>query len=154
METRWRTVRRIFAFSCVAIALILALVAWKLPQFGIRTTFGWERVDGTITQSEIKEMRVAEGVRYKAGIHYVYRVQEREYTNNQVELVDLYASDQSFAQKLIGEFPKGKTITVLYNPESPNQSLIRHRQFLELLVFIAVPILLLGFGFWLWRWDL
>jgi hypothetical protein len=154
MDARWRTIRRLTCLFCLIIAVGLLLAVWKLPDFGLRTTFRWDRVDGTVIQSEMKQMRVPEGMQFKAGIVYSYRVQEREYRNNQVEFVDLYQSDEAGAQRILGEFPAGKTITVLYNPDAPNQSMIRHRQFLELVIFVVVPILLFGFAFFLWRWDL
>ncbi len=92
----------------------------------------WPREDGEITHSEI-ELGTSGGtsgrVTFRADIKYKYKVKRRSYKNDKVCVgnVKVWVNNRSVAERTCREYPVGKTVKVLYNPNKPSEACLEPR---------------------------
>lgn len=113
------------------------IFAWALFWIGITGVFDVVVIRGLIlqsrtgsfqtTQGTIKESRVqvthdSDGTTRSADITYEYQVAGTPYTSEQISFTGMSFDD---ADELVAQFPKGSQCTVYYDPEAPDQSVLR-----------------------------
>jgi len=103
---------------CLAIGLLCILV-WLGNRTEAAATAKWPSVPGVITEMKITESRSSDGSTTKtAVVKYAYSVDGKSYQGDRVK-VELMTSP-SVAEG----YPKGKPVTVFYNPEKAEESVL------------------------------
>ncbi len=114
--------------GCLPALPVLCIFIWGLYQ-GVtqvrerilfQASGKWPDVVGYITGSNVS---YDEG-EYFPVIYYYYKIQERFYTGSRVQFGSEYTSS-SEAESLVAAYPKGRGVTVYYNPENPQDSVLR-----------------------------
>ncbi|MET1078642.1 MAG: DUF3592 domain-containing protein [Pseudomonas sp.] len=119
------------AGACV----FFALVGWN-QYMEYRAAKNWPSVNGTIngirveshtnTRSNDNGLRRTE-TRYEVKARYQYEVKGMHYTGHRISLnssTHSYSS-RSSAESTLAQYPVGKVVTVYYNPEQPDKSLLQ-----------------------------
>ncbi|MDA3906217.1 MAG: DUF3592 domain-containing protein [Bacteroidales bacterium] len=91
----------------------------------------WPTTSGVITSSEMtKEWKKDEqdpnkgDYMYSAHIRYNYLVGGEEYSSTRIDLAQGSTSSQSSVEETLLEYAKGNTVSIYYNPESPNRAVL------------------------------
>lgn len=95
---------------------------------------GWETVQGTILKSDIKKnestTRDAKGFRrtktsYIVTVNYFFEIDDNRYEGNTISFGNVSHSERSDAQNELKSYPKGKEVKVYFNPEDPDDSVLK-----------------------------
>lgn len=94
----------------------------------------WPSTTATITQSEIKKVRKSRRRRGRRRsswsrelhVQYDYYVQGQSYNNNRVAFGNSVSNalDSIGRPNVVDQYPKGKSVTVYYNPDNPKDSVL------------------------------
>jgi hypothetical protein len=113
----------------------------------------WPSVSGKIISSEVvsSQDRNSEGnyiKKYSAKIVYAYKVGSQEHESSQVSFGGASSSTNSHsAYQMQGEYPKGKTIHVFYNPKTPEIAILKSGVHLSSYIVYGAGLLFFGIGF-------
>ena len=86
-----------------------------------RVSVTWPLVDGKIITSEVQSHHGEDGTTYSADIEYSYTVNEKQFKS---DVIVIGGHDYS-AGSAVKRYPLGKSVTVAYNPEKPNQAVLQ-----------------------------
>ena len=111
---------------------VLLLVFSGIAIWGIsvarkaHNTKHWHTTSGTITESYVKGRTDWEhDTTYGAQIQYKYTTNECEHKSHSIYPGGRYESGNiKTFEKLAAQYPKGKTVTVFYNPDDPSESIL------------------------------
>ncbi len=121
-----------------AAVIFIALYWWNDYQ----SSEEWPTAPGTITRAEVERTNKATFVignddnkpRYRPYLAYTYIVNGRSYTNDDLyfSIQALFGTDISYdthvrAQHYIGGRQTGQAVTVIYNPDDPQQAILERR---------------------------
>lgn len=91
----------------------------------------WPTTSGVITSSEMtkewqqdKQQLNKGDYMYSAHVRYNYSVNGEEYSGTRIEAAQSSTSSQSSAEETLHKYAKANTVTVYYNPESPNRAML------------------------------
>ena len=85
----------------------------------------WKNSEGEIISSKTQESYFDEGAIYKTVIQYKYTIGEKEYFSNRVFYGDYIGRNFSYSvKKIVNKYVKGATVSVYYNPQHPNKSVL------------------------------
>lgn len=87
----------------------------------------WPSVQGTIERSQVVRKRRGSNKKttYSADVIYRYSVAGESFESNQVRFGgDVSSSSSKHAYKTTGLYPKGKRVTVYYNPKEPSAAVL------------------------------
>ena len=93
----------------------------------------WSTVDGTVVSSTVSWSRDEEGqggsrlgeVWYNAEVEYTYEVNGRVHRGDRVSFdFASKAGDDEKARKTVAKYPAGSSVTVHYDPASPDRSVL------------------------------
>lgn len=91
----------------------------------------WPSVTGTITRSHIDsstkpqtDINTRRWV-YKVRAAYDYQVAGVHFTGNRIAIRPTSHSTRQYAERELAEYPVGKTVTVYYDPENPEKSVLK-----------------------------
>lgn len=87
-----------------------------------RESSSWPSTSGVVIQSDVETSRGNKGTTYQAEIMYDYEVDGSTYSSNRVGYGDYGSSNPSPARQMVNRYPKGKSVTVYYQEEDPEQS--------------------------------
>lgn len=81
----------------------------------------WPTTSGIVESSEVVRSRDSEGdTLFGADVVYSYTVDDREYESSKIGFgKDIKSSNSSRAYETINRYPKGKEVTVSYDPDRP-----------------------------------
>jgi len=122
--------------------LILSLICFVVG--GVAVFFGsgqikaakqsadWPTVQGTVVSSEVQQERNTSRsngksrmkTTYHAEILYDYVANGTTYSANKVSFGQVGGSSPAPARKIVNRYPKGKNVTVYYNPEKPETAVL------------------------------
>lgn len=90
-----------------------------------KETDSWPQVQGEITKSVVKSVKI-DRVQYKPAIEYKYTVNGSNYSNNWVNVGNLFKERKGTkeANEIVSQFPAGSTVTVYHDPRSPHISVL------------------------------
>jgi hypothetical protein len=89
-----------------------------------KESINWWTTDGIIISSDIKEKKdEGGGKRYSPKILYSYSVQRIKYSSTKISFGE-YAPSLENARKIVNQYPAGKIVTVYYNPDKHNLSVL------------------------------
>jgi amino acid transporter len=116
--------------------LIFGLI-WTLIVGGLDAFFGYNlyrqirsagfpSTTGVVLSSEVTHSRGSKGgTTYGVNIQYSYEVAKIRYEGNTYRYTSFSSSNSRHAYEAVRNHPAGKTVKVYYNPENPQDSLLR-----------------------------
>lgn len=106
----------------------------------------WPTATGRILYSGVEVDDSGEGTCHYAKIIYQYKVNQREYRNDDVELGG-HPCSSSYAKKISSILTKGKVVDVYYDPANPKKSCLLARTNYISIVPIVIGLLFACAGF-------
>ncbi|MBC8096440.1 MAG: DUF3592 domain-containing protein, partial [Akkermansiaceae bacterium] len=110
---------------------------------------------GTILSSEVTHNTDSDGTTHGVKITYAYTVAGREYVGDRFRYGNFSSSDCGWANQAVREHPVGSAVPVFYDPQAPEQALLRPGlagSDLFLLMFMT-PFNAVMLGFWWFGWN-
>jgi len=134
------------------IVLLFALKAIKKA----KASSQWLTAEGEITKSIKTESKVKKGdiTTYDAEIEYKYTVNGREYTSDRIYFGSSISigGGEIKSSFLFGKYYASKKVTVFYNPEDEEESVLETGIQNELYWVVAISIIIIAFGiFFAWN---
>jgi hypothetical protein len=89
-------------------------------------TYKWPSTPGTVVSSEIKKIGSSDNFLYDPIVTYEYYLEGKTFRSCKLKIADEFLADGSYAQaeKLTRNFPVGRNVDVIYNPEAPQESVL------------------------------
>ncbi len=112
--------------TCIALMILgsgFAIWGWALIM-DARASLSWPTATGTVTTSSVTSYYSQNKKMYSTDIQYTYKVNDRNYSSDQISLGDHSSSSSSGMKKLVNKYPVGKTITVYYDPTNKSKALL------------------------------
>ncbi|MFP4321617.1 MAG: DUF3592 domain-containing protein [Anaerolineales bacterium] len=125
-------------------------VAVSLPDFeDYFTSDTWEKTSGVVTVSEVVESADSDGdTTYRADVQYRFLVNEQEYFGDRVRFGgNISTSNSSNARQTVAEYPVGREIQVIYDPNDPHQNVLEREVAMELWLFGGIGAALMCLAF-------
>ncbi len=117
---------------CYGLGLVVAMVMGWLQIQEIDDSRTWPSVPGTIVASGISTSTDtnrgrpgSHATEYDVGLRYDYVVDGMPYTGNRIAIRGTSYSSPSSAQRELQRYPVGQTVNVYYNPQDPEQSVLK-----------------------------
>jgi Protein of unknown function (DUF3592) len=82
----------------------------------------WAQVPGEVTKSVVAQKDGDGLMLYAADICFSYNYQGIAYESKTLEGDVFFSSDQKGAQKLVAQYPSGKTVSMAVPPKNPSQA--------------------------------
>jgi hypothetical protein len=102
----------------------LAYWGWNILQ-DARASSSWPTAEGLVTNSEVSHSSDAEGGdTYSPEVTYTYTVRDSLYENNTIKFGENAYDSRRTADRIAASYPSGKTVTVYYDPENPDRSVL------------------------------
>jgi hypothetical protein len=91
-----------------------------------QATYDWPSTPGTVVVSEIKEMGPSDNLTYDPIVTYEYHLDGKAFRSSKLKIADEFLTDGSYAQaeELTRNFPIGRNVDVIYNPDAPQESVL------------------------------
>jgi len=106
------------------IGIGLTYWGWNILQ-NARASASWPTADGTITKSEVSLSTDADGGEtYSPEINYSYNINNTNFINNTIKFGENSYGNRRKAEVIAGDYPIGKNVTVYYDPEKPERSVL------------------------------
>ncbi len=84
----------------------------------------WPQVEGKVIRSGLTERTRNINKVYQLDVHYEYWVNGRRYESDSVDGMTTYYSSKSRAQSKADEYPVGRAVTALVNPDRPEEAFL------------------------------
>jgi len=132
----------------------------------------WPTVDGVVTDSKVESTystrKGKSRTRYYAKVTYEYKVNEKKFISNRVNLVEgektgsgkrgvstrlgLHSTSRTSANNVIRRYPRGSTVKVFYNPAAPADAAleIKMPMLVDLGLWAGIPIAIIGLLAFFW----
>ncbi|MBN2040216.1 MAG: DUF3592 domain-containing protein [Spirochaetes bacterium] len=112
--------------------LVVALLVFGLilGGFGLykyktgKESVSWPSVKGKITYSRVEAGRNNKKQEYLPSVKYIYRVNKKLYTGNNITASDVYQKTRGSANTILKKYPVGGEVSVYYNPANPDNSVL------------------------------
>jgi len=89
-----------------------------------KDTESWPETEGIVLYSEVNS-HVSDGsTMYKPIVKYTYSVNGKEFTSSKYSYGEYSSSDSDFAYEIVDLYPKGKKVSVYYNPSKPYKAVL------------------------------
>jgi hypothetical protein len=106
------------------IGLGLSFWGWTILQ-NARASASWPIAEGRVTNSEVNHTTDAEGGdSYSPEITYTYAVNDTNHNNSTIKFGENSYSSRKKAEEILSNYPVGKNVTVYYDPEKPDRSVL------------------------------
>lgn len=97
---------------------------WNILQDAKAST-SWPKAQGVITDSRVHSSRDSDGaMSYQPDVVYEYSIQNRSYKNQTIKFGENSYSNHSDAEYYVTRYPKGKKVSVSYDPKRPDKSVL------------------------------
>jgi hypothetical protein len=102
----------------------LTFWGWNILQ-NARASTSWPTADGVVTRSEVTHSTDADGVdSYSPEITYSYKVDNTNFINSTIKFGENSYGNRKKAEGIAAGYPIGKNVTVYYDPEKPDRSVL------------------------------
>ncbi len=123
----------------VLIMPLFLIVGVFVTKWGAKTldnakeSMDWPTVQGQVLHSEVvREKKSNSGSRssggssvtYNADVMFEFKLKGDTYSSDNVSFGQYSSSDPSEARKIVRDYPQGSSVTVYYNPEDPDVSVL------------------------------
>ncbi len=123
--------------SSIIFGAVFGAVGLVVAGFGVNeltqadASASWPSVAGTVVSSQVKKSTSSRGTGRKrrrstshsASIVYEYTVDSRKHTAKRVSF-GATSSSASSAREIVSRYPKGKAVTVYYDPADPERAVL------------------------------
>lgn len=90
-----------------------------------RATAKWPTTEGVVVETRVEESGGGEGFSYKPVVVFRYQVAGAEYTSDRLSFGDdITNGSHSEAERLVSALPKGRPVTVRYDPTDPGRAVL------------------------------
>jgi hypothetical protein len=97
---------------------------WTILQ-NARASASWPTADGIVTRSGVSHSTDSDGGdSYSPEITYTYSVNNIDQENNTIKFGENSYSSRRKAEGIAANYPVGKNVTVYYDPEQPDKSVL------------------------------
>lgn len=107
----------------------------------------WKPIQGKITTSHLVRNKDCNGL---PGYHYMiafeYEFNGQEYIGDEVRIGGFRYFSKARAQKMLEKYPVGKTVTVFYDPDYPDCSVLEQGFSLECIYPISIFSIIFSLG--------
>ena len=109
---------------------------------------GWPTTNGTITASSVNEDDRGDETTYHAAVQYAYSVHAEDFTNDKIYAGYAGSSNRATALAIAKKYEVGKSISVLYNPDSPANSVLEPGIGVStyIMIVFSLPFVFIGGG--------
>lgn len=135
------------ALVFIAGGIFFFFMSFYVPLNNVHKSASWESVPAAVTASKLAESTGFKRSRkqsYTIKIEYRYEYNGKNYTG---DLYDFFRSRNRYfsfgemqMQDIVDDYPAGKKITCLVNPENPDESVISRELYYPALVFVIIPV--------------
>ena len=102
----------------------LTFWGWTILQ-NARASASWPTADGIVTRSEVTHSTDSDGGdSYSPKVTYRYTVNNVSQTNTTIKFGENSYSSRRRAETIINNYPVGKNVTVYYDPEKTDRSVL------------------------------
>jgi len=102
----------------------LTFWGWNILQ-NARASAAWPTADGVVTRSQVSHSTDAEGGdSYQPQVTYKYSANNLSYENDTIKFGENSYSSRKKADEIAATYPIGKNVTVYYDPEKPDRSVL------------------------------
>lgn len=102
----------------------LTFWGWTILQ-NARASASWPTADGKVTKSEVTRSTDAEGSdSYSPEVTYTYSVNNTGFSNDTIKFGENSYGSRNKANGIAAGYPIGKSVTVYYDPEKPERSVL------------------------------
>jgi hypothetical protein len=102
----------------------LTIWGWTILQ-NARASASWPTADGVVMRSEVTRSTDSEGGdSYSPEVTYSYNVNNTNFVNDMIKFGENSYSSRRKADEIAGNYPVGKNVTVYYDPEKPERSVL------------------------------
>lgn len=102
----------------------LAYWGWNILQTA-KASASWPTAEGIVTESEVSHSTDSEGGdSYSPEVTYRYQVGNLFYENNTIKFGENAYSSRRRAEQIAATYPVGRGVTVYYNPDQPDRSVL------------------------------
>lgn len=106
------------------VGLGLTYWGWNILQ-DARASESWPTADGVVIRSEVTRSTDAEGSdSYSPEITYAYTVNNEQLANKTIKFGENSYSNRRKAEEIANSYPVGRNVTVYYDPEKPDKSVL------------------------------
>lgn len=140
----------------VFLAAGVALAAWGFMNLSTAMhSKSWPTADGKITSStvvkKVERYTDSDGRRktrtiYKPQVRYDYALGGRSFIGSRITMADSGSGSESRAQKISKRYPAGSICTVYYNPDKPEEAVLKAGITFATLMFPGFGILFAVIG--------
>jgi hypothetical protein len=88
-------------------------------------TMSWHSTPGRILESQVVKHKSSDGPTYEAVVRYSYSVDGTEYTSNRISFYDHESGFRCDRQAIIERYVNQGRTVVYYNPENPEEALLK-----------------------------
>lgn len=124
----------LFLPSAALLVAVGAIVIYFVQRRNFKASASWPAIPGKIVSSKIIEDTERErdddgrervSTTYRPDIRFAYRVGDNDYATDTWKLGGIVGSGSpKYAQGVVGRFPAGQSVTVYYNPASPDVAVL------------------------------
>ncbi len=122
MRARARVVDALrLAFSISAVVLIV------FGLYSMRETSrsrGWAETSGRVIQSSVNSFTNRGTTTYRPLVVYSYSVDGVRFTCTRIAFRSMASGNRSAAARVAADYPVGRTVTLFYDPQQPDQSVL------------------------------
>ncbi|HUT58637.1 MAG TPA: DUF3592 domain-containing protein [Phycisphaerae bacterium] len=122
------------------------------PILSSRAAAGWRTAEGAALVSKVKTHQGDDSDTYSPYVRYRYTVGGKKYVNDRYDFMGGSSSDRDHARRVVKAHPRGRKVTVYYDPANPAEAVLFRgvpAMTYVLMVFIQ-PFLLVGLGMIVW----
>jgi len=106
----------------------------------------WPTTEANILNVDIEKVSMKAGYQYEIKILYEYYIENKRYISNRYSFGESETSDKYKIEKLVNKLKGQKNITVFYNPNDPNTSVIETGMQWRHWKILFFSVLFLGLG--------
>lgn len=122
---------RMGPFGARLFASVFMLIGGFIASTGVKALLqgqasrSWPTVPGRVLESGLDASRSDKGrTTYRAEVLYEFQVDGQTYASNDIAVGDYGSSDPKHGRRIANRYPKGAAVTVHYDPDDPETSLL------------------------------
>ncbi len=149
MDTNGPLYGRLFALIVIIAYLAFFYITVRRTVQGLRVLW-WKRTNGTITRSDLEVQVGSEEIYHIPQVTYTFEADGGSYTGKRIAIVGRHAkpAGAEVAYEIVQQYPVGKTVTVYYPADNPEQAVLKSGLSLLWLIryalLIIIPVFTLG----------
>jgi len=112
------------------LAVVFSATLWPMSVYffiGLvrqAATGAWPAAQGEVLDSHVVSHRGRKSTTYRPEVTFRYTVDGRSYTADTVTRGTTFADSSSYAQRVVNSHPRGRRVSVHYNPDNPAEAVL------------------------------